>query len=193
MPKFTKDDLRQMTDRQLRLIDINSVDDERIIQEVINERVAENPIHIDIHTNTDIRTPEDEAIVQAELDAKREEKRARMLSNVTPESPKSIDDVTTNDEQINAPESTQDNEFEDHVVTQEDLDENPDLAAEGVEVGETIQIPKNVQSEVLTELELGKMKTSELVEYAKSIGLEFGDDITNNPKRVKAILEFQTK
>lgn len=33
-------------------------------------------------------------------------------------------------------------ELFDHVVTQEDLDKNPELVDAGVEVGETIQIPK---------------------------------------------------
>lgn len=39
-------------------------------------------------------------------------------------------------------------ELVDHVITQEDLDNNPDLVEQGVKVGDTIQLPAEVEEEV---------------------------------------------
>lgn len=36
-------------------------------------------------------------------------------------------------------------ELQDYVLTQEDLDENPDLVKEDYKVGDTIQVPKQVE------------------------------------------------
>jgi hypothetical protein len=48
-------------------------------------------------------------------------------------------------------------ELIDHVVTQEDLDINPELVLQGVEVGETIQMPvaaeEEEEEEVVEEVE----------------------------------------
>lgn len=54
----------------------------------------------------------------------------------------------------------------DHVVTQEDLDNNPDLAAQGIAVGDTIQIPAadankaaaEIKSDVTEAVKKGKTK-----------------------------------
>ena len=212
--KFTKEDLRQMTMRQLRLIDITNVDDEKIIQEVINERLEENPGKIDVKTSDvpDIKTPEQEAEWQKILDERRARKKDRLTSSVTPaegdestlDDSDSSDNKDTNEADKDASDSTEDDaEFVDHTVTEEDLERNPGLKDEGVSVGDVIQIPKydgytpedeDKKPEVLGEKELGKMKTAELIEYAKSIDLEFDKDtVTNNPQRVQAILDFQNK
>lgn len=43
-------------------------------------------------------------------------------------------------------------EMVDHVITQEDLDNNPDLVTEGVQVGETIQLPVVPREDVVAAL-----------------------------------------
>ena len=72
------------------------------------------------------------------------------------------------DEQANAnagePEENKDDQPEmiDHVVTQEDLDNNLDLVREGVKVGDTIQIPKEVEEKPLV---FSEMKNAEIEQW----------------------------
>jgi len=40
-------------------------------------------------------------------------------------------------------EQSADDGFEDHIVTEEDLKNNPDLVAQGIKVGDVVQIPKS--------------------------------------------------
>ena len=60
-----------------------------------------------------------------------------------PHDPASSPAVETPKEELSTTETTSmtPEETFDHVVTQVDLDTNPDLVTEGVKVGETIQIP----------------------------------------------------
>jgi hypothetical protein len=50
----------------------------------------------------------------------------------------------TNPSQKPIPQSPEDVEPIHHTITQEDLDNNPELAAEGVKVGDEILIPSNI-------------------------------------------------
>ncbi|MDQ3158802.1 MAG: SAP domain-containing protein [bacterium] len=64
---------------------------------------------------------------------------------------------------IEKPEAPEGDETIDHVVTQEDLDNNPSLEEEGVQVGDVIQLPKPEPLE--------DKSAKELKEIAKSLGL----------------------
>ncbi len=55
----------------------------------------------------------------------------------------------------------------DHEVTQEDLDNNPELVAAGVAVGDTIQIPKDATQTTPEEI---KADVKAVVEKAKATG-----------------------
>jgi hypothetical protein len=210
MPKFTREDLEQMTIRQLRLIDINSVDDERIVQEVLNSKMEQMTPNVDISdlTKVDIKTPEQEAEVQAQIDERRAAAKERMLSNTIPsddtgtlaEEASQVDDKTIDEQPKVEPGSNQgDSKFIDYVVTEDDIINNPQFAERGIVIGETVEIPNpNYEApekpEAKSEIELNKMKKDELIAYAQEIGLEFDDDkVTNNPERIKAILDFQNK
>jgi hypothetical protein len=50
----------------------------------------------------------------------------------------------TNPTQQPIPQSQEDGDPIHHTITQEDLDNNPELAAEGVKVGDEILIPSNI-------------------------------------------------
>lgn len=74
----------------------------------------------------------------------------------------------------------------DHVVTQEDLDNNPQLAAEGVKLGETIQVPapevKVEKGSVAFRLRDGKVRVfSKEVhgEDFEDLAKQFGDKHTS--------------
>ena len=53
----------------------------------------------------------------------------------------------TNPSQKPIPQSPEDGEPIHHTITQEDLDNNPELAAEGVKVGDEILIPSNIPTQ----------------------------------------------
>lgn len=75
-------------------------------------------------------------------------------------------------------EAAEEIELVDHVITQEDLDANPDLVLQGIEVGETVQLPAEISdtpedAEELIEEEVKELGlASELPEWARSKGVE---------------------
>lgn len=52
-------------------------------------------------------------------------------------------------------------ELEDHVITQEDLDNNPDLVKEGVKIGDVIGLPKGVYQEAQEKAEAKEKDATE--------------------------------
>lgn len=199
---MTKSELQQLSIRQLRLIDITKTEDEALIQEVINEKLEALPPHVNVKTSDvpDIKTPEEEARWQKTLDERRNAKKDKTLSSLPPEAPDSTSDeqkpeVDKSIDELPVDEAVQ-QEFIDHEVTEEDLQNNPELANEGVAVGDVIQVPKEdetPQPNAPTK-PLDTMKKDELIAYATELGLEFDPEtVTNNPQRVKAIEDFLSK
>lgn len=74
----------------------------------------------------------------------------------------------------------------DHVVTQEDLDNNPELAEKGVNVGDTIQISKPKDETPSTTVDDGKMTEAEFIAKFKEEGFEmFKTEGVKNSLEVK--------
>jgi len=206
---FKREDLEQMTVRQLRLIDIKEVEDEAMVQEVLNKKlIASGKIEADVYRGDmpNIETPEQEAAYQKVLDERLGKRKSLMGVHVPgKEDGPGLMDVAApkaTSEKVDvpiAPSASDASEVNlespkmiDHVVSKEDLENNPELKEQGVKVGETIQIPavddsSELQDEGQPEKPLDKMNKGELVEYAKSIDLEFGPDIKNNAQRIEAI------
>ena len=185
---FTREYLEGLTIRQMRLLDISNTEDEKLVQVVLNEKMGNVAPNVKINRSDvpDIKTPEEEAIWQQTLDRRTQAAKDRTLATELPGQ-----GVVKNasDPFISEP---QDDETEgvDHIVTQSDLDENPDLVEQGVKVGETIQLEK--PTELLNETELRKLSKPAIIEYADKLGLVFNDDlVTNQIQRVDAVLEFQ--
>lgn len=90
--RYSIEQLENMPLNLLRNVDIQSKEEEELIQKIFNKRQLDNPV-IDVDLNitsrmTDaIKTPEDEKKLQAEIDAKKAEARAKFTlpEEVSPE------------------------------------------------------------------------------------------------------------
>lgn len=188
----TREELESMTIRQLRLIDIRDKEEEEIVQEILNKRLAAKRPEVKINRSDapDIKTPEQEAAYQKVLDEREARIKGRLLGTEAPQTPSDVSNSEVNSPIDNTP-------MVDHVLDQEDLDENPELVAEGLKVGDVVRIPAEDKDEDEGKptdspgengvKPLQKMNKAELVEYALSIGLEFDVDVKNNVQRIKAI------
>ena len=56
-------------------------------------------------------------------------------------------DDEARDEADETLDEEEDGEFEDHTITQEDLDLNPELVEEGIKVGDVVGLPKKIMTE----------------------------------------------
>lgn len=77
---YTLEQLEQMPINLLRGIDIKSKEEEELVQKVLNKRMVDMPVQIDLDipsSMTDNMNGEKEAKLQAEIDAKRAEARAK--------------------------------------------------------------------------------------------------------------------
>jgi hypothetical protein len=64
----------------LRNIDVKTIEEERMVQEVLNRKLADLPLEVNmpVFQSIDIKTPEEEAIQQAKIDAMMAEARKSM-------------------------------------------------------------------------------------------------------------------
>ncbi len=130
--RFSKEELYAMPILQLRGIDIQEKEEEVLVQEVLNARLAEMPVENPVHftsMQTDNLTPEKEAELQAEINAR----NAGIKAQFEPTEPGPLPDPTIVDpmdpvspEQQSAPIPEEVKEplvqEEDEVVSLEKLD-----------------------------------------------------------------------
>lgn len=94
---YTKQELENMPMSILRGIDIKSQEEEEMIQKVVNQKLADMPLDIDLNINssrTDDMTPEKEALLQAEIDAKKAAARKELLPEVSQETAEVIQNIS---------------------------------------------------------------------------------------------------
>jgi hypothetical protein len=73
----TREQLGAMSIDRLRALDIQDGEEEKLVQEILDCKLAASPPVVDIHSNVDITTKEQEDMIQGELDEKRAKVRAR--------------------------------------------------------------------------------------------------------------------
>jgi len=88
---LNREDIQKMPIKRLRLLDISDPADEAIVQALIKEKLAEQPIvgspaRAKPHA-TDNLTPETEAILQKQIDAQNASKKAHALADEVVEAP----------------------------------------------------------------------------------------------------------
>lgn len=69
--EFTKENLSKLTTKQIKAIDVVSVEQEKIISEILAERatITNNPIKFNYRNVPDIKTPEQEKEWQSKVDS----------------------------------------------------------------------------------------------------------------------------
>lgn len=155
--KYTRQDLEQMTIKQLRLIDVREVEEEHLIQEVLNEKLLARTPNVAINRSDapDIKTPEEEAAYQKVIDEREARVKARLAgsTNAANAQNSTSDAQSPEDDVSNTPEleKASDVKLVDHEIIQEDLDNNPELVSEGIKVGDVVQIPAEDDSKVADE------------------------------------------
>lgn len=82
--QLTREDMRLMPMHKLRHLDIRTAEQERMVQEVINEKLIAspqvgNPLVFPASVTDAIKTPEDEALLQAKMDAHNAVNRAQLM------------------------------------------------------------------------------------------------------------------
>lgn len=80
---LNREDIQKMTVQRLRLLDISDPEDEKVVQDLISEKLAAQPFvgepaRAKPHA-TDNLTPETEAILQTKIDAQNANRKARVL------------------------------------------------------------------------------------------------------------------
>lgn len=99
---LTKEELRKMTVKQIKAIDITSVDYEKVVNEVLNEKATTVPPVIKLREKSyDPKSPEEEAKVQSEVDAFRT-KHTPIEAQIV-EAEKDLENVTKEVEVITVP------------------------------------------------------------------------------------------
>lgn len=88
-----------------------------------------------------------------------------------------------------APGAGESENLVEHVITQSDLDNNPDLVEQGVQVGETVKIPAQEPKEDEPETNEG---TGEQPEWVKTILDSNAAVIASNKSVVDAFSEFKS-
>jgi hypothetical protein len=83
---FKKEDLEQMTIKQLRLIDIKEVEDEGLVQNILNDKLKNLAPVVEVNRKDapDIKTPEEEQKYQREIDERIARIKERTLSSINP-------------------------------------------------------------------------------------------------------------
>lgn len=81
-----REDIEKMSVKRLRLLDINEPEDETLVQQLIQEKLAEQPLvgspaRAAAHA-TDNLTPETEALLQAQIDARNAAQKAARTAPV---------------------------------------------------------------------------------------------------------------
>lgn len=93
--KFTIEELRQLSIKQLRNIDVDSPEYETLVNQVVNEKLVVAPIEYKINRKDipDIRTPEEEAVYQKVINERESEFRPKEeILEVTDESSVVLED-----------------------------------------------------------------------------------------------------
>ena len=117
----TREQLMAMPIRRLRNIDIAEQDEELVVQEILNAKLAKLPPERKHNVRVpDIKTPAEEKYWQKKIDDANAQAKRRTLKNRFEDS-----DVQTTP----------------HVLTEGDLEENPELEDEGLKPGDTIGLP----------------------------------------------------
>jgi len=116
--RYTLEELEVMPINLLRNIDIQTKEEEELVQRVWNKRQLDLPIDIDLtirSSETDNMTPEKEAELQARIDAEKAAKRAEL--GVPGEEVSSETPVDSSEETVSVDESV--------VVSEEATEESP--------------------------------------------------------------------
>lgn len=112
--KYSIEELRKMPLDKLKLIeDITTAEEERILQEIIDDKVYEMPMNEFVpRSNIDILTGEEEARIQAEIDAKEKIIReARILKKQTTEEIENNEDMSDREAELIAEIKNIDNQL----------------------------------------------------------------------------------
>lgn len=95
--RYSLEELENMPIYLLRGIDIQSKEEEVLVQGVLNKKYLEMPAKVDLSISsslTDDMTPEKESELQAEIDAKKEEYKVRVFAGTVDDN---ADTVKTGD------------------------------------------------------------------------------------------------
>jgi hypothetical protein len=173
----TREELEAMTVRQLRLIDIRSTEEEALVQAILNKKMALRKPDVKVNRSDapDIKTPEQEAEYQKVIDAREARVKERLSTSGAPKSTSEVSSQVDDVSNVKQPENDSDENLVDHTLTQEDLDENPDLVTEGLKVGDVIQIPAEDKTEdegKPTTKPIERMSKGELIEHARTVHVD---------------------
>lgn len=154
MPKFPPlEELQTMPLSRLRLIDINSQEEEEIVQDLIDQKIEDKdgPENIYRGDVPDIQTPEQEAEWQKKIDsrtarAKKRKIRTSHKVNKAGNTDTTGDVITTpvpgggtGNAPTPVPSTTE--ELVDYTLTEADFELKPELAEKGFQVGDVIKMP----------------------------------------------------
>lgn len=103
---FTREELLKMPLRRLRLIDIQSVEEEKIVQEVVDIKVAQEPPAMEISRIDvpDITTPEQEKHWQKIIDERSAKLKPSVSNQSAPIQLKEEKTIETTSSKISAPQ-----------------------------------------------------------------------------------------
>lgn len=137
--------LRRLPLERLRLVDVHNPEEEKLLQEVVDEKLADKPVPGDVNRLDvpDIKTPEEEAKWQKIIDARALAAKGKRHGKKSVEIMKKKKADTGTPVPSSKPPEVKDANMVEYTLTQADLDRNPEAVKNGAKVGDKLMLPKD--------------------------------------------------